>query len=51
VKGGGVAERGKGKEIENPLRIQLVLNKRKKLQFNDEPKETHASRRLPISKI
>jgi hypothetical protein len=40
VKEGGVAERGKGKEIENPSPSQPVLKKIRKIQFNDEPKET-----------
>jgi hypothetical protein len=39
-KGGGVVERGKGKEIENPSFSQPVLKKKRKLQFIDEPKET-----------
>jgi hypothetical protein len=60
VKGGGVAERGKGKEIENPSPSQPVLKKRRKLQFTDEPKETQApskpltrssARRFPIPTV
>ena len=45
VKGGGVIERGKGKDIENTSPSQPILKKRRKLQFIDEPKEKEASRK------
>jgi hypothetical protein len=45
-KGGDVAERRKGKEIENPSLSQPVLKERRKLQFTDEPKETQAPSKL-----
>ena len=57
MKGGGVVERGKWKEIENPSPNQPVLKKRRKLQLTNEPKETQApskphtrsfARRCPI---
>ena len=60
VKGGGVVERGKGKEIENPSPSQPILKKIRKLQFTNESKETQASsklltgssaRRLPIPTV
>jgi hypothetical protein len=45
-KGGGAAERRKGKEIENPSLSQPVLKERRKLQFTDEPKEIQAPSKL-----
>jgi hypothetical protein len=39
VKGGSTAE--KGKEIEGLSPSHPILNKGRKLQFTDEPKETH----------
>jgi hypothetical protein len=45
VKGGGVIERGKGKDIDNTSPSQPILKKRRKLQFIDEPKEKEASRK------
>jgi hypothetical protein len=60
VKGGGVAERGKGKEIEDSSLSQPTLKKRRKLRVTDETEETQtpnkprtrsSTERFPIPKI
>jgi len=60
IRGGGVFERRKGKEIEDSLLSQPTSKKRRKLRFIDETEETQvlskmctrsSSRRFPIPTI